>query len=216
MNPARRSLCIVSRDPLRCSELVLSLQALLDPDDEVEIILDRRREHGMFEAKSEGLDQPPVDRRRNPHVDLEVRTKGFAVVPAAPMTPRSSTAPDAAERERFESILSFKRRREARSGRVIAAAGVVMLALILSPPLNSLADRVAGDAPPSSEVTKSGPSEPGNRLGAIHPSRLAHSRSRRRRERPAREPHGRSVVRSKLVRHESKTRPDGSSREPRA
>jgi hypothetical protein len=103
-------------------------------------------------------------------VDLEVRTKGFAIVPAAPMTPRSSTAPDAAERERFESILSFKRRREARSGRVIGAAGVVMVALILSPPLTSLPDRVAGDAPPSSDVTKFGPSEPGNRLGAIHPS----------------------------------------------
>ena len=101
MNPARRSLYIVSRDPLQCSELVLSLQSLLDPDDEVEIILDRRRERGVFEAKSEGLDQPPIDRRRNPHVDLEVRTKGFATVPAAPMTPRSSTAPDAAERERF-------------------------------------------------------------------------------------------------------------------
>jgi hypothetical protein len=57
MNPARRSLCIVSRDPLQCSELVLSLQSLLDPDDEVEIILDRRR--GVFEAQSEGLDSRP-------------------------------------------------------------------------------------------------------------------------------------------------------------
>ena len=128
----------------------MSLQALLDPDDEVEIILDRRRERGVFESKSEGLDQPPVDRRHNPHVDLKVRTKGFAIVPAAPMTPRSSTAPDADERERFESILSFKRRREARSesGRVIGAAGVVMVALILSPPLSSLPDQQSSGSHP--------------------------------------------------------------------
>jgi len=43
VKPSRRSLCIVSRDPLQCSELVLSLQASLEPDDEVEIIMDRRR-----------------------------------------------------------------------------------------------------------------------------------------------------------------------------
>ena len=33
VNPPRRSLCIVSCDPLQCSELVLALQADVEPED---------------------------------------------------------------------------------------------------------------------------------------------------------------------------------------
>ena len=88
MNRSRRSLCIVSRDPLQCSELVLSLQASLEPEDEVEIIMDRRRARNVFETEFEGHALLPVDRRRNLDVDLEVRTKGFAIVPGAAMAPR--------------------------------------------------------------------------------------------------------------------------------
>jgi hypothetical protein len=125
MNPARRSLCIVSRDPLRCSDLVLSLQASLDPDDEVEIIMDRRRDRNVFETSAAEPDRGLGNRRQNRHVELEVRTKGFAIVPA-PLTPRSPTEPDAADGARFENILSFKRSREARPRRVVGAAGAVM------------------------------------------------------------------------------------------
>jgi hypothetical protein len=151
MNPSRRSLCIVSRDPLQCSELVLSLQASLEPEDEVEIIMDRRRARDVFETKFEGHEMLPVDRRRNLDVDLEVRTKGFAIVPGAAMAPRITAGPDADDRARFENILSFKRRREPHPGRAIGAASAVMVALILTPSLNTLPDRV--DAP-ATEVTK--------------------------------------------------------------
>lgn len=106
----------MSRDPLQCSELVLSLQASLDPDDEVEIVMDRRRARDVFAVESREPDQPPVDRRRNPDVDLAVRTKGFALVPAMPVTARAPEEPDADELARFENILSFKRRRESRPG----------------------------------------------------------------------------------------------------
>ena len=122
MNPARRSLCIVSRDPVQCSELVLSLQASLDPDDEVEIVMDRRRPRDVFEADPDGPDERSGGRRRNPDVDLAVRTKGFAIVPSAPMTEHAAAEPDSDDRARFENILSFRRRREPRSGRAVGAA----------------------------------------------------------------------------------------------
>jgi len=126
MTPSRRSLCIVSRDPLQCSELVLSLQASLEPDDEVEIVMDRRRERDLFETESRERDRPPVDRRRNADVDLEVRTKGFALVPGAALSPRVADESDAEDRARFENILSFRRRRELRPGRALGATSAAM------------------------------------------------------------------------------------------
>jgi hypothetical protein len=71
-----------------------------------------------------------VERRHNPDVDLGVRTKGFVIVPAVPMTSRPREEPDAEERVRFENI----QRHESRSGRVVGAAGAVMVPLILAPP----------------------------------------------------------------------------------
>ena len=168
MKPVRRSFCIVSRDPLQCSELVLSLQASLEPDDEVEIIMDRRRACDPFETESRGPDPPPVDRRRNTDVDLEVRTKGFALVPGA-AKPRVTEEPDAEDRARFENILSFRRRHERRPVRAVGAASAVMFALILMPPLDMLRDRIPGDAP-LTEVTKPEPAQPAPRIGHVEPS----------------------------------------------
>jgi hypothetical protein len=116
LNTSRRSLCIVSRDPLQCSELVLSLQASLEPEDEVEIVMDRRRARDMFDTKSGAPEPVSVERRHHPDVDLAVRTKGFAIVPAVPMTSRPHEESDAEERARFENILSFRRRHESGSG----------------------------------------------------------------------------------------------------
>jgi len=149
MSVSRRSLCVVSRDPLRCSELVLSLQASLEPDDEVEIIMDRRRPRGVFESGFAALPSRVGDRRRNTGVDLEVQTKGFAIVPREALTPRAPDEPDADDRARFENILSFKRRREPRPGRMVGAASAVMVALILTPPLNVFQDAISRDAPSS-------------------------------------------------------------------
>jgi hypothetical protein len=160
MKTSRRSLCIVSRDPLRCSELVLTLQASLDPDDEVEIVMDRRRARDVFDTKSGTPEPVSVERRHNPDVDLAVRTKGFAIVPAVPMTSRPREEPEAEERARFENILSFKRRHESRSGRVVGAAGVVMVALILAPSPSGFFARVLRDAPSSANPSVApGPSE---------------------------------------------------------
>jgi len=170
MNPTRRSLCIVSREPLQCSELVLSLQASLAPDDEVEIIMDRRRDQNVLDTRAAEPNRGLGDRRQNHHVELEVKTKGFAIVPAAQLTPRSVTEPDAADRARFENILSFKRRREPRPRWVVGAAGAVMVALILSPTLSGLSERVPIDAPSSSGTTKSEPSPAAARPGPAQPA----------------------------------------------
>jgi len=167
MNTSRRSLCIVSRDPLRCSELVLTLQASLDPDDAVEIVMDRRRARDVFDTKSGTPELVCVERRHNPDVDLTVRTKGFAIVPAVPMTSRPREETDAEDRARFENVLSFKRRHESRSGRVVGAAGAVMVALILAPPPSGFSGRALRDVTSSAELTQpeaSGPAPPLDRV----------------------------------------------------
>ena len=166
----------MSRDPLQCSELVLSLQASLEPDDEVEIIMDRRRTGDLFESESRGQERLPADRRCNTDLDLEVRTKGFAIVPGAAMTPRPREEPDAEDRARFENILSFRRRREPRPGRAVGAASTVMAALILAPPLSVLPDRIPGAAP-TEEFAKHEPSGPAPRIGRGEPSGSAPARA---------------------------------------
>jgi hypothetical protein len=169
MNSSRRSLCVVSRDPLRCSELVLSLQASLDPDDEVEIVMDRRRARDVFDTKSGAPEPVSVERRHNPDVDLALRTKGFAIVRAAPLTSRAAEEPDADDRARFENVLSFKRRHESRSGRVVGAAGAVMVALILAPPPSGFSGRALRDATSSADLTQPEASGPVPRLDRIEP-----------------------------------------------
>ena len=141
MTASRRSLCIVSRDPVQCSELVLSLQTLLDPGEEVEIVMDRRRERAVFDPEPPS-GRPAIDRRANPDVDLAVRTKGFAIVPAAPRATRGPDAPDADERARFENILSFKRRHDGKPARLVGAASAVVVALVLMPPLTGFSNRM--------------------------------------------------------------------------
>jgi hypothetical protein len=157
MTASRRSLCIVSRDPVQCSELVLSLQTLLDPGEDVEIVMDRRRAREVFDPEPPS-GRPAIDRRANPDVDLAVRTKGFAIVPAAPRATLGADAPDANARARFENILSFKRRHDGKPARVVGAASAVVVALVLMPPLTGFSDHL---------IQGSALSSPTARLGAI-------------------------------------------------
>jgi hypothetical protein len=68
MNPRRPRLCIVSRDPSRCAELLPSLQALLGPDEEIEIIMDRRRATTVPAGRPGEPAARRVDRRRSPGI----------------------------------------------------------------------------------------------------------------------------------------------------
>jgi hypothetical protein len=155
VNLPRRSLCIVSRDPLQCSELVLALQAGVEPDEEIEIIMDRRRERALFD-RSVAPGEPQPDRRRNPDVDLAVRTKGFAILPATPRRREREETDSDADRARFGNILSFRRARQARP------AGAIMAALILTPPQSGPSDPVSGEgrapemAPPHGAIAVPG------------------------------------------------------------
>ena len=163
-------LCIVSRDRLRSGDFIAALRASLRPEDQLEIIMDRR--HGGSSGKSD----PKEDRRRQLRVDLALEADGFAIVPASvdqtkhrtalslllPEAPIERLSPeDAEDEERLESILSFKRRR---SGRLIpkllaVLIGVTLAAFALSPAGQnlgkSLMSRVfQGSPPPSGDLSQ--------------------------------------------------------------
>ena len=71
-----KCLCIVSRDRLRGGDFIAALGASLRPDDQLEIIVDRRS--GEASDKWDW----PEDRRQRPQVDQALKVNGFAVVPA--------------------------------------------------------------------------------------------------------------------------------------
>jgi len=71
-----RCLCIISRERLRGSDFVAALRAALGPHDHLEVIVERRS------GASSGEWPGPEDRRKQRHVDIELRENGFAVVPA--------------------------------------------------------------------------------------------------------------------------------------
>lgn len=183
MNAAHRSLCIVSRDPVPCSELVLGLQSLLDPHDEVEIVMDRRRT-GLDAAGAR--ERSSTDRRSHPDIDLAVRTKGFAIVPAAPSAGFSPDQPDAEERARFENILSFKRRHDSRTARiVVGAASAIAVALILTPALNGFSDRAPRDVAPANAPAVVSPTSEQPDAGTLSSPELSSREPRRSATRPS-------------------------------
>jgi len=166
-----KRLCIVSRDRLRSGDFVAVLRASLRPEDQLQIIMNRR--HGGSSRESDLRE----DRRRQRQVDLALEANGFAIVPASvdppkDRTPLSLLLPEAPiahlspeydeDEERLESILRFKRRRSGRRIPKLLAVliGVTLGAFVLSPPGQnlgkSLMSRVfQGSSPPSG-----GPGQP--------------------------------------------------------
>ena len=84
-----RRLCIVTGDALPSREFIAALQTAVGPNEEIKIILDRRR-GGPGIAPG----QPTVDRRRLSHVDRMVRMDGYAIVPVPTSPPRPPRVPD--------------------------------------------------------------------------------------------------------------------------
>ena len=72
-----RRLCIVSRDRLDGRDFLAAVQASVQPEDYLEVIVDRRR--GEPSSQWHGAN----DRRKRPHVDLALQESGVAIVPAA-------------------------------------------------------------------------------------------------------------------------------------
>ena len=86
-SPARH-LCITSGDPLRSRAFIAALHSAVSADGKLTIIVDRRR--GGSETAT---GRPPVDRRRRPHVDVKVKTDGFAIVPLSTDDARGTDSP---------------------------------------------------------------------------------------------------------------------------
>jgi len=86
--PAPRHLCIISGDPLRSRAFIAALHSAVSANGKLTIIVDRRR--GGSETVT---GRPPVDRRRRPHVDVKVKTDGFAIVPLSTDDARGTDSP---------------------------------------------------------------------------------------------------------------------------
>jgi hypothetical protein len=159
--PAPRSLCIVSSDPVRSGELLAALRSMVDTHAGLEIIVDRRRgESGR------ATDPPPDDRRRQPFVDVKVKTDGFAIVPypsasradapLAEIDPHRPELPlfdtDPAEHE-YSRVLDFVRqRRVARRRRLVLAScvGAALVLLALVPAMKAFMSRTrTAESPPA-------------------------------------------------------------------
>jgi hypothetical protein len=162
-----KRLCIVSHDRLRCDEFVEALQESLNPADEIEIILDRRRGRPATEAKPRTADQPSNDRRRHPYLDLALTRHGFAIVPALVTDPlkmgarraRDIPGSPADDRERLEHILDFERRQAARLRPWLilgGLVGVILVLLVVLPVVKTRVSWLRPDAPPPAEqITES-------------------------------------------------------------
>jgi hypothetical protein len=119
----------------------------LDPDDEVEIIPDRRRANPS-EAKPGAADQSSTDRRRHLYVDLALKKKGYAIVPAPganPLKIADRLAPDVArspierlrlgdsdeDNDELERILQLRRRHAVGMGSWLIAMLLVSVIFVL-------------------------------------------------------------------------------------
>ena len=155
-----KRLCIVSNDRLVTGEFLQALQMSLDPDDECEIIPDRRRANSS-EAKPRAADQSSMDRRRQPDVDLALKNKGYAIVPAPVANPpkiADQLAPDVPrppigrlplgdsdeDNDELERILQFKRRQAVGIGSWLIATllvGVILVLLFQLPAVKNFVSR---------------------------------------------------------------------------
>jgi hypothetical protein len=186
-HPAPRRRCIVSGDALRCGEFIAALETAVSWDDELEIILDRRRGGDATAAQTAPTGQPSIDRRRLPDVDSRVKLDGFAIVPLltgdpgdtdpsgnskwpAPRLPnppmerrpaaRHSVADTDADERELERILQFKRGQKVRVGSwLILTALVTAIFVLLNqlPTLKTLMTRTDPAGSPSAEQTSESP-----------------------------------------------------------
>ena len=153
-SPAPRHLCIISGDPLRSRAFIAALHSAVSANGNLTIIVDRRR--GGSETAT---GRPPVDRRRRPHVDVKLKTDGFAIVPLSTDDARGADSPwnsiphifdppievgaverlpvesrwdDASADEReFERILEFKRRHQRRVPPLLGLSALVGVLVVL-------------------------------------------------------------------------------------
>ena len=174
--PEERSarLCVVSGKRLVCGQFIEVLQTALNPYDEFEIVMDRRRKRALVDARPDGPEFR--DRRRHPHVDRLLEMDGFAIVPdraaarRADRTPTSLLLSEVAiqqvrsqnreDEKRLESIRHFMRERAARRATSVVFAGLmsaVVVLLALSPVVTGLVSSARQEAPLEGQPGRAGP-----------------------------------------------------------
>jgi hypothetical protein len=171
----------VARDRIRGNDFIAALEASLRPNEQLEIIVDRRS------GESSDRWDPSVERRRRPQVDLALKENGFAVVPApnqgpvvhrAPLSPVSLLVPSASssevdwddtdddDAERLEAIRNFKRGRSSNlvPWLIAALAVAAAAAFILSPTGHALkktvAQKMSSEPAPAPPANTSAPNTP--------------------------------------------------------
>ena len=161
-----RRLCVVSRTPLVSGVFIAGLTSLVGSRDELEIVVDRRRDDP---ARS----QPPVERRHRTNVVRALERDGFAVVlvppPSAPEeveAPTDRMSAEEAYEHRLERLLRFKHRRMVRVKRWLVLSAVVNVIFglcLLAPTVKALLQKTRPAAPASSILPKVSP-DPASRL----------------------------------------------------
>jgi cytoskeletal protein RodZ len=186
--PEHRSpkrLCIISGEALPSGEFIAALQTAVGPNQEIEIIRERRRG-----GSGRGPGQPPIERRQFRNVEAVVKMDGYAIVPLPPSQSRPSRVADPpvplppmehrsaeprpAERASFarrafdddgdaderelERILQFKQRRKARiGGRPLVLAALVVVLVLLLVQLPAVKSLMSRAATPPAERTSAAP-----------------------------------------------------------
>jgi len=143
-----RRLCVVSRNPLVSGVFIAGLTSLVGSRDELEIVVDRRR------------NDPASARRQRSNVVRALERDGFAVVPVPPArAPGDLGAPserlrvEQAYEHRLERLLRFKHRRTVRLKRWLmlsALLNAIFALFLLAPPAKALLQKTRPAAPVSS------------------------------------------------------------------
>jgi len=148
-----RRLCVVSRNPLVSGVFIAGLTSLVGSRDELEIVVDRRR-------NDPASDQPSIERRRRSNVVRALERDGFAVVPMPPArAPEDLGAPserfrvEQAYEHRLEGLLRFNHRRTVRLKRWLMLSvllNAIFALFLLAPPAKALLQKTRPAAPASS------------------------------------------------------------------
>jgi hypothetical protein len=161
---ATRRLCVVSRKPLMSGVFVAGLTTAVGSRDELEIIVDRRRDGPT-------RNQPSIERRQRDHVARALERDGFAFVlmPTTETSESSSSrrgawpiehfVPEETYEHKLERILWFKQGRFVRLSRWLILSVLMNAILVLFFVLPAVKARVSQARPtvsPSSVAAPAG------------------------------------------------------------
>jgi hypothetical protein len=154
---ATRRLCVVSRNPVMSGVFVAGLRTAVGARDELEIIVDRRRDGPT-------TNQPSIERRQRDHVAGALERDGFAfvLVPTAEPSgslrerawPAEHFAPEETDEHKLERLLWFKQgRRLVRLSRWLSLSlllNAILVLLFVSPTVKARLSQGRPTVSPSS------------------------------------------------------------------